>query len=249
LLAAGIAIAARRAGSLSLSGAVASTFVGAIAAAAGWSWGLLLIAFFFTSAALSKLGEERKSARLERVVAKRGSRDARQVLANGGVFAAAAIAHLLSPAPTWPAIAAGALAASASDTWATEIGTLAGGEPRSIVSGRTVPVGTSGGVTLAGSLAAVAGAVFMSVAAWVAGFAVPIHAVIAGGVAGAFADSFIGAMVQERRWCDLCDSSTERAVHTCGTVTHRIAGIAGFDNDAVNLACSCIGALVALALS
>jgi uncharacterized membrane protein len=89
----------------------------------------------------------------------------------------------------------------------------------------------------------------MSLAAWLAGFAVPIYAVIVGGVAGAFADSVLGATIQERRWCDLCESSTERPVHDCGTTTRQRAGIAGFDNDAVNLAASFVGALVAFVLS
>lgn len=222
---------------------------GAIAVAAGWSWGFLLLAFFLPAIALSSLGAQRKAARVDRVVAKRGSRDAWQVLANGGVFTAAAAMHVVAPAPIWLAVGAGALAASASDTWATEVGILFGGQPRSILSRLKVPPGTSGGITWRGSAAAVAGAVFMALAAWLAGFAVSIHAVIAGGVAGAFADSLIGATLQERRWCDLCDVSTERPVHDCGTVTRVSGGIAGLDNDAVNLACSSIGALVALVLS
>ncbi|HWL39480.1 MAG TPA: DUF92 domain-containing protein [Gemmatimonadaceae bacterium] len=249
LLGAAVALPATRARVLSSSGAIAGTIVGAIAVAAGWSWGFLLLAFFVPASALSRLGAEQKSASTERIVAKSGSRDARQVVANGGIFAAAAAMHLVSPSPIWMAVGIGALAASAADTWATEVGTLIGGQPRSIVSGRPVPVGTSGGITPAGTAAALAGAAFMSLAAWVVGFAVPIHAVIAGGVAGALADSLIGAGLQERRWCDLCESSTERPVHDCGTVTRVSAGIAGFDNDAVNLACSCIGALVALVLS
>ena len=51
-----------------------------------------------------------------------------QVLANGGVFALAALLGAVLGSP-WPAAgsraALGALAASAADTWATEIGTLA----------------------------------------------------------------------------------------------------------------------------
>lgn len=171
------------------------------------------------------------------------------MVANGGLFAAAAAAHLVTPMPLWPVIGIGALAACTADTWATEIGTVAGGAPRSIVTGGRVPAGTSGGITLSGSAAALAGAAFMSLAAWLAGFAVPGHAVIAGGVAGAFADSLFGATIQERRWCDLCETSTERLVHDCGKSTRREGGIAGFDNDVVNLAASCVGALVAFVVS
>lgn len=248
-LAGAVSISAHRVRSLSRSGAVASTVAGTVAVAAGWSWGILLVAFFLASTALSRLGAERKAGRVSSIVAKSGNRDALQVLANGGVFAAAALANLIWPAPIWPAIGAGALAASAADTWSTEIGTLFGGEPRSIVSGERVPAGTSGGITAAGLVAAAAGAAFIALAAWLVGFTVPIHAMVAAGVAGAVADSLIGATIQERRWCKACGAPTERNVHACGAATTYSGGIAGLDNDAVNLACSCVGAVVALLMS
>ncbi len=172
-----------------------------------------------------------------------------QVLANGGVFTAAALASIVSPAQVWLAIAIGALAAATADTWATEVGTLFGGDPRSIISGKTVPAGTSGGVTLVGTAAAVGGAAFMAILATLVGWSVPIRVALAAGVAGALADSLAGAMLQERRWCSACRAPTERAVHVCGTRTGRIGGIAGFDNDVVNLLCSFVGALVALLMS
>ena len=96
---------------------------------------------------------------------KTGARDAIQVFANGGVFAVAAIGMLAAPDVRWFSLGAGALAASASDTWATEIGTLWGGAPRSILTARVVPTGTSGGITLIGSLGTIAGAAFMAAAA------------------------------------------------------------------------------------
>lgn len=182
-------------------------------------------------------------------MAKSGARDGWQVTANGGLFAAAAVASLVSRSPIWFAIAAGALAASAADTWATELGTLLGGEPRSIVSGKRVPAGTSGGISLAGSVAALGGAAFIALMATLAQWPVPIHAVVAGGVAGMLADSLVGATIQERRWCDACGASTERSVHGCGTFTRQAGGIAGIDNDAVNLICSWVGALVTLVMS
>lgn len=165
------------------------------------------------------------------------------------MFTVAALGSLIWPDAIWSAIGVGALAASAADTWSTEVGTLVGGEPRSIISGKRVPAGTSGGITAAGVLAAGAGAAFMALAAWLAGLTVPIHAVIAGGVAGAVADSLIGATIQERRWCDRCRAPTERMMHGCGANTTHSGGLAGMDNDAVNLACSCVGAVVALLMS
>lgn len=209
----------------------------------------MLLSLFISASALSKVGAAKKAARLASVVEKGAERDARQVLANGGVFAAAALGHLVLPSAAWFAIGAGAIAASAADTWATEVGTLAPGDPVSIVSGRRVPPGTSGAVTLLGSLAALAGAAFMAIEATLASWPVSLTVVALGGTAGALADSLLGATLQARRWCEPCATSTERLVHSCGSVTRHSAGISGLDNDVVNAVCSGVGALVALTLS
>ena len=219
--------------------------VGTLAVAAGWSWGALLIAFFVASTLLSRVGAGRKERRVGGIVAKGGERDAAQVLANGGVFAAAALMSLLAPEwPGWTAVGAGALAAATADTWATEVGTLAGGVPRSITSLKPVPPGTSGGITVAGTLASVAGATFIGALAWVAGW--PRDAVLGGAAAGGFAgatfDSLLGATLQARRWCDHCAAATERIVHGCGTPTRPAGGLAWLDNDRVNLAATLVGA-------
>ena len=244
-----IALSALRARSLATSGAIAASVVGTISIAAGWSWGALLIAMFVSASALSRLGERQKAERVGAVVEKSGERDAAQVLANGGVYALAALGFLFGASPMWYAIGAGALAASAADTWATEIGTLARTDPISIISGRRVAPGTSGGISLLGTVASVGGALFIGVIGVLAAWPVPFAAIALGGVAGALADSLLGATVQSRRWCDLCEVSTERAVHSCGTATRHSGGLVGLNNDAVNALCSSVGALVTLVLS
>ncbi|MEX2110907.1 MAG: DUF92 domain-containing protein [Gemmatimonadaceae bacterium] len=249
IAAAVISFAARRAHILSPSGVAASVVAGSVAVAAGWTWGTLLLAFFLSAAGLSAVGAPRKAAILNAVVAKTGDRDGWQVAANGALFTAAAAAYMISPSPIWQAVGAGALAASSADTWATELGTLFGKQPRSMISGAHVPAGTSGGVSLAGWMAAVGGAALVAGGAWLAHWPVPIYAVIAGGLAGSAADSLAGATIQERRWCDACGTSTERRVHGCGNTTRHAGGIARLDNDAVNLLCSAAGALVTLVLS
>lgn len=240
---------ALRAGALTRSGAFAATLVGTISLTAGWSWGILLASFFVSSIALSKTGERRKAERVGGIVAKSGARDASQVLANGGVFAAVAVAAIVSPASVWPALGIGALAASTADTWATEIGTLLGGEPRSIISRRRVAVGASGGITLAGSAGAVGGAAFMALVATLIEWPTAVTVIILSGVAGAVADSILGAVAQERFWCEACAAPTEQSIHRCGTITSRAGGFAGLNNDVVNLLCSAVGALVALVMS
>ncbi|HST07875.1 MAG TPA: DUF92 domain-containing protein [Gemmatimonadaceae bacterium] len=244
-----VVLAARRTRTLSSSGALAGAMVGTICMAAGWNWGALLLSLFISSSALSRVGQARKASLVDSVVEKGSERDAGQVLANGGVFAVAALGQLASPSPLWLALGAGAIAASTADTWATEIGTLSRAGPVSILSLKRVPAGTSGGVTALGNVAAAAGAAFIAAEATLASWPVPFAAVAVGGMAGALADSVLGATVQARRWCEACSASTERLVHTCGARTTHAAGLEGFDNDVVNAVCSAVGALVALGMS
>ncbi|NUO64771.1 MAG: DUF92 domain-containing protein [Gemmatimonadaceae bacterium] len=241
-----MAIAARRARSLTTSGALAAAAIGSLAVAAGWAWGALLIAYFATSTLLSRLGGERKARRTASVVEKGGARDATQVLVNGGMFAVAAAGYLLTMHPVWRAVGAGALAAAAADTWATEVGTWLGGTPRSAWNWRRVPPGTSGGMTTAGTIAMVAGAAAIALLVHLLQWGRALSwGAAAGGLAGAVADTVLGATLQERRRCLGCGDYTERLVHSCGSRSRHARGIPGFNNDLVNLAASLIGSGVA----
>jgi uncharacterized protein (TIGR00297 family) len=243
-----IAFGARAARSLTMGGAIAAAVLGTLAISAGWLWGTLLILYFVASTLLSHLGRREKERRTQGVVAKGGERDAVQVLANGLVFGIGAVGWMVVPSPWFLALGAGSLSASAADTWATEIGTLWGRQPRSILNGRVVPAGTSGGVSVPGVLASVAGAMFVAVILQIGGFSSLFTAIVVAGVAGAFADSLLGATLQARRWCAACSRETERGVHDCGAQTHSLRGIAWLDNDAVNLASAAVGGLLASAL-
>jgi uncharacterized protein (TIGR00297 family) len=248
-----IALAAHRARLLSTSGAIAASIVGSLAVLAGWNWGALLVAYFVAAATLSHIGRRAKSARTDAIIAKPGPRDASQVLANGAMFAAAALGALVWPSHVWGALAVGSLAASEADTAATEIGTLLGGEPRSILTRQHVPVGTSGGITTFGTLGALVGAGFTVIIGTVLhvvdSSAFQSWTLVGCGFAGAVVDSLLGATVQARRWCDLCDLATERRVHRCGEVTRAAGGIAWLENDAVNLVSSAAGGLLAAFLA
>jgi uncharacterized protein (TIGR00297 family) len=239
-----IAFAAWRAGALSASGAAAAVVVGtAVCGGLGLGGAAVLLAFFVTSVALSRYKRARKRVVLADV-AKTGARDAAQVFANGGVAAACALAAHFAD-HRFAAAFAGAFAAATADTWGTEIGSLAARAPRSIVSGKPVAAGLSGGISAAGTLAEVAGAIFIAaVAAW-CGIR-PAIGIAAAGIGGAFADSLLGATLQALRFCPQCGCETESEPHRCGANTRLVRGLSWFGNDAVNLAATLSGACIAL---
>ena len=243
-IAAAIARGAGHVGSLAPSGEVAAIVVGTLAVRAGWGWGAVLVLYFLLTSWLTRAGRAEKARRTAEILPEGGRRTAQQVLANGGVFA------FLLTLPESPAVrlaALGALAAAAADTWATEIGTRFGGTPRHLFSGAPLPPGLSGGVTLPGSLAAIAGAVVTASAApWLvpaAGHA-GVVAVATAGVLGAFLDSALGATVQSRRRCPRCGGIGERARH-CDSFTEHTTGWRWMTNDLVNFSATVGGALLA----
>ncbi len=211
--------------------------VAACAVGAGVTWGLgllglaLLFAFFLTGSVLTELAERRGP-----------SRNARQVLANGGV---ALLAALLG---SW-AGAAGAIAAAAADTWATEIGAYSPFRPRLITSWGRVTRGTSGGITALGTLGGLAGAALiagltrgLSPRGVAPGFA----ALVAAGVAGMLADSILGATLQGKYECPACDARFERGNTVCHEPVRLARGWRWLDNDGVNFAATLVGAAAAV---
>ncbi len=153
----------RRSGSLTTSGQWAAFFIGILATAAGWVWAGALIAFFGTATLLTRWRAEEKARLTERTIPHATQRDAMQVLANGSMFTLLAVAAHATGQVRLAAGALGALAAANADTWSTEVGTLLGGPPRSILSFRPLAPGLSGGVTTIGSLAGVAGALIIAI--------------------------------------------------------------------------------------
>jgi uncharacterized protein (TIGR00297 family) len=235
-------------GALSPSGAVAALLVGsAVWAGGGAVWFGALMTFFVTSTLLGRVGRARKAA-TKREFSKGDRRDAWQVLANGGVAAAAGLGAALRPdLPLWTALFAGALATANGDTWATELGVLSRRDPISLLGFRRVPRGSSGAVSPLGLGATLAGAALIgTVCALGGGGAVRVLGVTLAGTVGSLADSLLGATVQSHFHCPRCDKETEGPRHHCGTAATPSGGLSWFGNDAVNFCATLVGATVAL---
>lgn len=250
-----IAFLAYKVRSLSKSGALAAAFIGAIVfGVGGWEWAVLLLTFFITSSALSRAFKKRKQG-LEEKFSKGHERDAGQVFGNGGIAAFFAALHFFLPESPLPWLGfAAALAAVNADTWATELGVLNPNPPRMITNlAKVVKKGTSGGISLVGTLAALSGS------ALIAALAVILPSenwslntdhwllITFSGLAGSLFDSLFGATVQAMYYCPADKKETEKhPLHTCGTETVHIRGWKWLDNDWVNFACGAAGAFISM---
>ncbi|WP_376745636.1 DUF92 domain-containing protein [Paenibacillus sedimenti] len=247
-------------GSLSGTGFLAAMALGtAMFALGSLAWFGTLIAFFVSSTLLSKFKHKRKAA-AESGYAKSGRRDAGQVAANGGIGLLLCIGNALWPHPAWWALYVGVIATVNADTWATEIGGLSKSAPRSIISGKRVPAGTSGGVSGLGLLASLMGGLFVGVVGWIlsrmdggetaeAAFGL-LSLILMGalsGLAGSLIDSWLGATVQVMYRCEVCGKMIEKHIH-CETRALQVRGMRVMTNDYVNAFSSLAGGVICLGL-
>ncbi|MBN2780737.1 MAG: DUF92 domain-containing protein [Candidatus Marinimicrobia bacterium] len=234
--------------SLNLSGAMGAWLLGTVVFGIGGpAWMIPMVIFFVFSTALSKIGKKHKK-KLETVFEKTGNRDIYQVFANGGVAMIATMFwHFITP--EWELcgilfylIFLSAVAAATADTWGTEIGAFSRREPVSILTGKRVPSGTSGGLTLLGTLGALTGAFLIALSGmlalkWFAGITLApgvLWALTAAGLFGSLADSVLGATVQAQYQCPTCHKITEKTQHCGNANIPRVHGHPLINNDAVN---------------
>ncbi|UCF63226.1 MAG: DUF92 domain-containing protein [bacterium] len=202
----------------------------------GWKWTLPILTFFISSSLLSKVG---KSV-FDNIFEKGSRRDHVQVMANGGIAGLFMILEILVPHPINYLAYLGSLAAATADTWATEIGMRWGKHPRLISNLKLVPPGTSGGITSAGLLGALAGSIILAISGIL--FFTEIEQlsiwllftmIVSSGFMASLVDSFLGATIQVQFQCDVCQKMTEKHFH-CEVLTIPISGILWFNNDVVN---------------
>ena len=105
--------------------------------------------------------DEKKLLSLEE--ANEGLRSWKNVLANGGAVSIVAIYNFLFPGQEWIYFAAiASISVALSDTLASEIGSL-DTRTRSITTLQSVPAGTNGGMSPTGTVAALFGAILISI--------------------------------------------------------------------------------------
>ena len=195
-----VSVAGYLLGTLTISGVIGGAIIGiVIVLTVGWAGWVLLLATFGMAVVTTRIGLRRKM-RLGIAEGRGGRRGAGNALANTGVAAAAAVLATVSYAPTAALIAfVAALAAGGSDTMASEVG-KAFGRPRLFPTFRPVPPGTPGGVSLIGTAAGLAGAIGLAALGAATGLVSweALLPITAGATIGAFAESAMGATLEER---------------------------------------------------
>jgi uncharacterized protein (TIGR00297 family) len=216
---------------LSADGSIAAMLMGLwVLYFSGWLWIAALFFFFLSGTLWGKI--LRPVAEVADPKADQ-ARDWRQVFCNGGIFA------LLSPglyscyASEVAQLMALSLSISTADTWASEIGVYFGGKTYDLRTWDRVPKGLSGGVSAAGTIAALAGALSMGTVAF--GAAAGAYTwqqgllLVAGGFAGMLLDSYLGATLQARY-----QNEQGQWQERPRTGWNLVSGRSWIDNDLVN---------------
>jgi uncharacterized protein (TIGR00297 family) len=194
-----IAIAGYRARTVSSSGAIAGAIIGTIIfAALGWRGWLMLFATFVSASVSSRLGLQRKM--LLGIAEERGGRrGAGNAIANTGVAAICAVLTLLTPFAGAARMAfVTALVAAGSDTIASEIGKAWGRRTWSLTSLSRVPPGTSGAMSVEGTLAGLIAAVALGLVGSLLEL-IPLRGILIAAVAatiGSLLESWLGATLE-----------------------------------------------------
>ena len=205
---------------------------------------ILAVAFLCTVAADKFAGKRADPLDVRR---KTGKRDAARVFCNVGIAAAMILIFGLTCKAKFLLVYAAVMAESLSDSLASKLGPLGKGRTVDIYTLRETSVGLSGGVSRAGSAAALAGAGLIGALCLLFDDAGAKQSLLvaAAGFLGCLLDSVLGSLAQVKYRCPVCGMVTEREQH-CGINTVRYRGCASINNDIINLLSNCFSSLLAV---
>jgi uncharacterized protein (TIGR00297 family) len=201
LLCAALSLLSWKLGLLTIDGSLASFAVGMVLGLfGGIGWLLLLVLFAFIGFAVTRYKMELK-VRKGVQEGRQGERSYRNVLANGLVpMSIAAFTFLAGWEGEVPAIIyMSAVCVAAADTTASELGVLSD-RTYMITTFKRVPPGVDGGVSIYGTVWALAASIFAALVGWVVIVGTFPSALVlipaAMGILGCFIDSVIGATLE-----------------------------------------------------
>ena len=211
----------------------------------------VMLAFFITSSVLSMAGKKRKDTFEKKIHAHTGARGLRQVLANSAAALVFTVIYFLTRSEYAIVGFFSAFAACNADTWASEWGGLSRRDPISILTGKPVQRGLSGGVTALGFLASALGS--LTIAAIYGLFRLrelPLPGLLSfaaiifvAGCFGSVIDSVLGDTLQAKYLSDESGTLTEKPFS--GEKENALArGFRFVTNDVVNLLSSALAAVL-----
>ena len=235
--------------SLSLSGAVAAFLIGLVTFLASVRCGVALIVFFVSSSVVTRLGKRRKREVEGEAFQHGGGRTWVQAVSNAPatVLCLALLGSGGRGAERLSRAYAAQLAAMQGDTWSSELGVLAAGQPRLLTTLQAVPAGTNGAVSAAGLAGALGGGALLGAALACADWwengrlrLATVAAAAAWALLGSLLDSLLGATLQ------YSGHDGARVVERPGPGVRHICGRPLLDNHQINLLTSVLVMLAGL---
>jgi uncharacterized protein (TIGR00297 family) len=216
------------------------------AGCSGWSGIVIVLAAYFTIFAVDMVVGDRSEKVTGSVNQRTGARGIVQVIANALAATIAAVMSAILKKPELMMVYAAALTECLADSLASDVGVLSKKDPVDICRMKRIKRGLSGGVSLLGTLSALAGCVWMFLISLIFfGLSVKLAvAVILIPMIGIAIDSVLGSLVQAKYECTVCGKSTEKTVH-CGQKTNHVGGLKLINNDAVNIISNFLTAILA----
>lgn len=233
----GFGVLAYRYKALTLSGGIAAVLMGLILIISPKPiWTVPAVTLFVFGTILSKMpgGEENHQ----------NQRDAHQVLANGAIPSIALMFYMALGNPAFLFASMAGFATALSDTASSEIGTRMKHKTFSILTGKRVSTGLSGGVSMVGLFAGLVFALFMAaVALYISSHMSLYYFLLIGlaGFAGNLMDSVIGdkwqvkfGLSQNGPWYDYKKESNYTVMK----------GVVWMNNNMVNFFAVCLGSIL-----
>jgi uncharacterized protein (TIGR00297 family) len=236
--------------SVSISGFLSMLIVSSVFI---WKGGIapliILFAMFASASLLTRYKHSYKEVLTGAILKKNGPRDFIQAISNLGVAFFCFLFYTQLNEEVYLLALLSSVASSNADSWASEIGVLSKKKPIMITTFKTCEPGISGGITLMGTMAGIAGSIFiaflsvllkpyMSISLEVIPLFLMITVV---GIVGLLLDSIFGATIQ-LTYKDEKGEETENPLP--GRLKSR--GIQWINNDMVNFLSSLGAALVAV---
>ena len=212
----------------------------------GWSGIVIVLAAYFTIFAVDMIVGDRSEKVTKSINQRSGARGIVQVIANALAATIAAVVGFILKKPELMMVYAAALTECLADSLASDVGVLSKKDPVDICRMKRIKRGLSGGVSLLGTLSALAGCVWMFLISWIFfGLSLDLFIVIIViPMVGILIDSILGSLVQAKYECAVCGKSTEKTFH-CGEKANHAGGIKLINNDAVNIISNFVTAILA----